>query len=112
MLQLNGTTALNFAITNAAGSYASNRFKIVFDRMNVLPVKFVALKAYSVANNAIHVDWKTQDETNAKYYDVERSHDAVNFVKINSTAARGNNSFYSLNDAQPLADVNLSLIHI
>jgi hypothetical protein len=107
MLHMNGNTLVNFTVTSTAASYASNRFKIVFDKMTVLPVKFVGLKAYTVSNNSINVDWQTAEEVNTNHYDVERSHDGTNFSKILSTPVKGNNgAYYSLNDPQPFADVN------
>ena len=94
-------------MTAAPASYASNRFKIVFEKAVVLPVKFVALKAYTVSGNSVNVDWQTADETNTHHYEVERSHDGTNFTSINTTAAKGAAAnHYSINDAQPFTDVN------
>lgn len=106
-LQLSGNTLVNFTVDNTPASYASNRFKIVFEKYSVLPVKFVALKAYTVPGNRINVDWQTAEEINTSHYDVERSHDGTSFTKILTTPAKGNiGSYYSLNDAQPFADIN------
>ncbi|RYE17522.1 MAG: T9SS type A sorting domain-containing protein, partial [Sphingobacteriales bacterium] len=106
-LQMSGNTIINFTVENVPASYAGNRFKIVFDKMSVLPVKFVAVKGYSLSDNSINIDWQTAEETNTNRYEIERSHDGTNFTKILTTPAKGNNAAsYSLNDAQPFADVN------
>ncbi|RYE22683.1 MAG: T9SS type A sorting domain-containing protein, partial [Sphingobacteriales bacterium] len=106
-LQLNGNTVVDFTVTTAAASYASNRFKIVFDKFSVLPVKFVALKAYSASGSSNNVEWQTAEEVNTRNYEVERSHDGAGFTKIATIAAKGNaGASYSFNDAQPFADVN------
>ena len=106
-LQLNGNTDVNFTVDNNAASYAAGRFKIVFERLTVLPVKFVSLKAYALNNNTVNVDWNTAGEVNTRDYEVERSADGRAFTKIAMVAAKGSNdASYSFNDAQPFADVN------
>ncbi|RYY49827.1 MAG: T9SS type A sorting domain-containing protein [Chitinophagaceae bacterium] len=106
-LQMTGNTMINFTVDNTPASYANNRFKIVFEKMTVLPVKFVALKAYSLANNSINVEWQTAEESNTSHYEIERSADGSNFSKIASSTAKGlSAAFYNVNDEQPLSDVN------
>ena len=45
-LNLNGSTIADFNIVNIPGSYAPDRFRIVFRQMSVLPVTFTSVKAY------------------------------------------------------------------
>ena len=45
-LNLNGSTLVDFNIVNIPGSYAANRFRIVFTPALVLPLSFTSVKAY------------------------------------------------------------------
>ncbi|MDP4285210.1 MAG: hypothetical protein Q8891_12355 [Bacteroidota bacterium] len=80
-LNLEGTTLLNFSVTNAAGSYATNRFRIVFAPMAAgpLPVTFVSVNA-SLKNGDIAVEWKVENESNMSHYEVEQSIDGNRFT--------------------------------
>ncbi len=48
---LTGSTLVDFTIKNIAGSYASDRFRIVFDVSQALPVTFTSVKAYEQGSN-------------------------------------------------------------
>lgn len=82
-LDLEGTTTVDFTIVNIPGSYASDRFRIVFRPAAPaapLPVTFVSIDA-SRKNADILVDWKVEMESNLKHYEVERSQNGVSFTK-------------------------------
>lgn len=97
-LNLNGTNHINFSITSNPASADIYRFRIIFTntaKAGILPLTFVSVKAYQ-QNNAINVDWKTEDESNMKHYDVERSLDGTSFVKMATLTAynRSSNSYH------------------
>ena len=60
-LNLSGSTVVNFNIVNIAGSYATDRFRIVFAPAVVLPVTFTSVKAYRQDKN-INVEWRVENE--------------------------------------------------
>lgn len=96
----------SFTPTNAAaGSYAADRFKIVFKENTVLPVTFTSLEAYR-KNNNVSVEWKVENETNIRHYEVERSADGINFSKIGNNVTAVNNTTYQLLDESPLNGLN------
>jgi len=96
----------NFTPVNAApGSYAADRFKIFFKQGIVLPVTFTSLEAYR-KNNAVKVEWKVENETGIRHYEVERSADGVHFSKIGHDIAATNSSSYQFDDESPLPGLN------
>ena len=96
-LNLYGTTIVNFSVVNVPGSYAENRFRIVFTPAVVLPLTITSIKAYS-KNMAVQVEWVVENESSIRDYDVERSGDGVNFFKVNTTPAKNTHlsSYYWL----------------
>ena len=95
-----------FTPTNAApGSYAPDRFKIYFKQMTVLPVIFTSLEAYR-KNNSINVDWKVQNETNIRHYEIEKSADGVNFSKLGNNVTANNSRTYQFVDENPQQGLN------
>jgi len=92
-LNLAGTTTVNFNVANIAGSYAADRFKIVFNQPDLgpLPVTITTVTASRKANRSIDVAWKVEDEVNISSYEVQRSGNGSNFTSIQSRAALANN---------------------
>ena len=89
-LKLEGITTIDFRVTNVAGSYSSNRFRIVFKPMaGPLPVTFVSVKA-TQKNADIAVEWKVENESGMKQYEVEKSLDGSRFIKSATVAANNN----------------------
>jgi hypothetical protein len=86
-LSLNGTNTVNFSVENVAGSYAADRFYIVFTQANVLPLSFTNVMAYQ-QNRAIVVEWNVANENNVKLYEVEKSTDGNSYTRVNSTTAK------------------------
>jgi subtilisin-like proprotein convertase family protein len=101
-----GTTTLDFAVTNVAASYAANRFRIVFKTAVALPVTFVSVKGYAKGAD-IAVEWKVENESNMKQYDVDKSIDGNRFSSI-ATVVTGNLGAGSYNwlDKQPFPGYN------
>ena len=85
-LNLNGSTIADFNIVNIPGSYAADRFRIVFTPALVLPLSFTSVKAYQ-KNKDIAVEWKVENESNLKQYDVEKSVDGNHYAIANTVAA-------------------------
>ena len=108
LLQMNGKTTVEFSITTDPASAIADRFRVVFIKVLPLPVKFTSISAIQ-QNTAIAVKWTVENEININKYDVEKSTNGVNFVKINTTIATGaNNSSttYNFLDITPLQGNN------
>jgi hypothetical protein len=88
-LNMEGTTIVNFTIENIPGSYAADRFRIVFKEMAAapLPVTVTSLKAYP-KNADIAVEWKVENESNMLQYEIEKSGDGNQFSKVATVAAK------------------------
>jgi Secretion system C-terminal sorting domain len=108
-LYVDGTTDVDFTVTSAAASYAANRFRIVFSQqMSTLPLTFASLKAYRIDNN-IDVDWKVDNESNIKQYEVQKSTDGNGFSGFSVTAATtngGHQASYLVTDTHPVNGYN------
>lgn len=107
-LNLNGTTHLNFSVTNDPASKASDRFRIIFTTAIYLPmpVTFVAAKAF-LENKQVIVDWKTANESHVNRYDIERSVDGINFLKASEIKANNQSSnFYRWTDTHSTENNN------
>ncbi|RZM18558.1 MAG: T9SS type A sorting domain-containing protein, partial [Pedobacter sp.] len=108
-LDLTGPTDYTFAITTAAGSYAANRFMIVFKQSVVLPVTMTAVAATRNANKTVTLSWKSETEINIAKYTVEQSNDGRTFSAIGIAAPTNNNAgnaSYSAIDANASAAIN------
>lgn len=90
-LDLQGTTTVNFNVVNVPGSWNPNRFRIVFKQAAVLPLTFSNVKAFEQDEN-IRVEWKAENEVNIKEYEIEKSADGQQFVKVKTVIAEGNNN--------------------
>ena len=92
VVSMEGTTKVSFSVVNDAGSYASDRFRLVFKQIGgPVPVTFSSVRA-NKQNRDILVEWKVENELNIHHYDVEKSADGRVFSKVNETAARGTGS--------------------
>ncbi len=109
-LDLNGNTVYPFTVDANAGSFAADRFKIVYYPATPLPVSFTSINAYQQGQaNAIRVDWKVDNQVNIKEYQVERAADGRSFSSIGrqlATGANGASANYSLLDAAAFAGDN------
>jgi hypothetical protein len=89
-LNMEGKTTVDFSIENIPGSYANDRFRIVFKAVpGPKPMTFVSVKATQQADD-IAVDWKVENETNVKEYEVEKSLDGFLFIKSSTAPALNN----------------------
>ncbi|MEP7165182.1 MAG: ice-binding family protein [Ferruginibacter sp.] len=105
-INLNENTIVNFIIVNVPGSYAPDRFRVVFKAAIVLPLNFTSVKAWQKNENIV-VEWKTGNETNMKQYEVEKSIDGNHYTKVNTQAARNaTNNNYNWLDEQMMTGNN------
>ncbi|MEO6489557.1 MAG: T9SS type A sorting domain-containing protein, partial [Ferruginibacter sp.] len=108
-VNLDGTSNYSFNIINEAGSYAADRFRIVFKKLAPLPVTITSISASRNTDKTIAVSWKVESETSMQLYTVERSADGRNFNGIITAAPTANNggrSAYTVTDISALSTDN------
>ena len=74
-----------------------------------IPVNFIYFNASKYGESASLLSWKTSQEINSAYFDVERSEDAVNFQYIGRVNAAGYSTSpleYSFTDNNPVNGIN------
>ena len=107
-LDMNGTTIVDFSIEDIAGSYAADRFRIVFSPVVEPPVTSTSIEAYGQESN-INVDWKVKNIINVKQYDVEKSINGLSFTTLavkTPTKNKGTFENYSAADNKPSGGFN------
>lgn len=92
-------TTYDFEVNTEAGSYAPDRFRIVFKVMRPVPVTFVTVDAMPVDKD-IRVRFRVANEENIRNYTVERSINGREFVGIGEVAAN-RNRVYEYLDLHP-----------
>ncbi|MBC7536851.1 MAG: T9SS type A sorting domain-containing protein [Ferruginibacter sp.] len=109
-IDLTSITRVDFSISNIPGSYAPNRFRIVFVKMLLpLPLRFISIAASHDSEEGIKIDWKVKNESNINYYDIEHSVDGKKFTVICKHLPNDNNgniATYTTNDGKPLTTDN------
>lgn len=103
----NGTYTFDVQATNKFGQTAVASFEMTIE--NALPVTLVSFKAISEGETA-SLSWATSEETNSDRFDIERSQNGKNWVKIGSVASNQESvvtRYYSFTDATPLRGDNL-----
>lgn len=107
-VSLSAKTIVPFTVVNGVpASKASDRFYVVFNTSNPLPVTLTSLKAFK-QNNGAEVEWNVSQEFNMDRYEIERSA-TTDFSKIGIVKSKGNSSsdvLYSFFDATPNNGVN------
>lgn len=68
-----------------------------------LPVKLISFSG-KYQNGMAILQWQSGVENNFAHYEVEKSTDAVAFIKVGTVSAKGNNSQYNLSLMQPEAN--------
>jgi hypothetical protein len=63
----------------------------VGDKFSPLPVKMVSFNAQAIGND-VNVKWTTATELNSDRFEIERSLDGKNWVKVGEQAAKGNSN--------------------
>ena len=106
-ISMTDITTVNFTVNASAGSYASDRFRIVFKQLAPVPVSFISIRADKIDKD-VKVSWGVNSESNVREYVVEKSTDGRLFTQSASKAAEGNNNStltYEWLDVQPAAGV-------
>lgn len=108
-VSLSNVTMVNFSITSDRGSYASDRFMLVFGR-NGKPFLYSKLKAERQENSVL-LNWNSNTENDMLAYEVQRSADGVSFTGIHRVTATGKGK-YSWVDNNPLPTNNYYRIQV
>lgn len=107
-ISLTDTSAVTFSIANIPGSYAVNRFRIVFKQ--VAAPAFTSINATrNISNGPVIVSFTVARESAIQHYEVERSGNGVDFQNIMIIDPIGNNcgTFnYTAIDQLPLRGIN------
>ena len=102
------TTSYNFAITAAAGSYAADRFYMIFRQASPMAITSITANR-NTSSASVSINWTTEREAAVAQYEVQRSSNGSNFVSISDMSAAGNNTGtynYTSVDPSPLAGTN------
>ena len=106
VLSVTSNTDYDFEVNGDASSSTTNRFRIVFKKLETgpLPVTYKDINAYQQQAN-IAVEWKVENEVNMSKYEVEKSSNGVNYIKVNTSMAVGsgqNSTLYKWLDVNPV----------
>lgn len=107
-VSLSAPTEVVFSTTTAAGSFAADRFRIVFKQSSTLSSGGLTVKA-SLTEKQVRIDWSMVNENNVKGYTVERSADGKTFTALTAVNAKANDNStvsYDATDANPLSGMN------
>lgn len=77
--------------------------------VNVLPVELSKFELKPMPTEEIQVTWKTSSEINSSHFEIEKSDNGSDFVKISELAAAGTSSevlHYAYIDAEPIDGIN------
>ncbi|RYE16877.1 MAG: T9SS type A sorting domain-containing protein [Sphingobacteriales bacterium] len=106
-MELGANTAT--VINSPAGNYtAGGYFALAMGTESALPVNLTAFEV-RLKYNAVQLDWRTINENNSDRFEVERSANGVDYVKIRTVKAQGNSVQsvdYRATDRYPYAGVN------
>lgn len=96
----------NWKNNNSAGSdpsFAVNDFRVTYN--STLPVELISFTGHP-KNKMVELEWTTASETNAAYFDIERSVDGNEFTFIGRENSKGNNGnghrVYKVLDKDPV----------
>jgi hypothetical protein len=112
-LNLIENNSIDFTVINTVGSYAANRFVIVFKQLP-LP-SFVDITAAINADKTIAVKWNIANENEVVNYEVERSSNGTVFNNMQNKLPlqnNNNNASFAVQDAQPLVTDNYYRIKV
>ncbi|CAN5378867.1 hypothetical protein BH11BAC3_BH11BAC3_02010 [soil metagenome] len=84
-LNMDGNTIFNFDVNSNVASSNADRFRVVFSYTSTLPVTYTSVAATQRGKD-IEVTWHVAEQLNIERYEVERSNNGRNFVKVSVTA--------------------------
>lgn len=102
-IPLNANTIYPFTVSSSNTQSSGNRFYIVASNSSSLPVSYASLTAVAV-NNESQINWSTASETNTSHFEIERSTNGIDFIKIGNVDAAKNSTqivHYAFIDANP-----------
>ncbi|MBL0358888.1 MAG: hypothetical protein IPP72_19370 [Chitinophagaceae bacterium] len=106
LINLYDTTFYTFTVNSNAGSFAENRFRIVFKTAGILPVTFTTVTA-GQQGSKIAVKWRVDNQLNIRDYQVERSLNGIDFTKVAVVPVFNSSSFtYYWLDENPVSGAN------
>lgn len=100
----------NYSATNEPSDDISNSShfrpvtRFAYETLSTLPVKIGSFTAIT-KNNEVVLKWEVGTETNVNRYEVERSTNGVDFVKVVEVAANGSSNYGTV-DKKPQLGVN------
>lgn len=100
-VNLEGNTSFDVNITSDKASSAPDRFRVVFKKTEVLPVKFVSVTA-AFNDSEVQIKWQVVNEHSVKLYELQKSIDGINFTTVGTLQPNHNGvgSYQDL-DRQP-----------
>jgi hypothetical protein len=99
-LNIGFSNVVTFSCDANAASKVRDRFKIVFRKLNSLPVSFLNVEA-KLINNIAQVNWQVTSQVNVKSYCIEKSMDGKNYTTIKTIPAKNQQALvilYSVTD--------------
>ncbi|MGN6603385.1 MAG: T9SS type A sorting domain-containing protein [Ginsengibacter sp.] len=110
---LNDTTHINIEINNDAGSYASDRFRLIYETESpVAPVvHYTALNDFA-GKGGIMLSWVTESEINSNQYFVERSKDGIHFFNAGIIQSPGPGGEFKWTDHFPADAFNYYRVEV
>ncbi len=109
LINLRDTVRILFDIVNVPGSYASDRFRLVFLQSVPVPVTITGIQAKRNIDKTVTINWRVENETSMQLYTIERSADGINFYGIitaDPILNNGSRAEYSRNDLSVLSGDN------
>jgi hypothetical protein len=97
-----------FASRDAAGLFDPSPAQIIINWARTVPVRLISFSG-RLNGSKVDLNWVTANELNTKHFEVERSADGINFIKIATVNAKGFSSTptsYDLVDPTPNPGVN------
>ncbi len=85
------TTEFYYSFVDAAGKKDPVTAIYSLNWLSILPVKGLELTTIKTGNNAV-LNWKTISEMNSDYFEIERSTDGRNYIKVGGNVRAAGNS--------------------
>ena len=106
-IQLNDTTRFTITINNDPGSYAQNRFRVIFNTPSpVAPVQHYTTVQATQMNSNIFISWNTLNQNNIKQYFIEKSSDGSHFSTVATIPGVNGAGIYKWTDHYPAELLN------
>jgi hypothetical protein len=108
-VNLQGSTMISFSIENIPGSYATDRFRIVFRRIENSDLHIVELGGKRNDDQSILLNWEVKNQAEVESYMIERSEDGKNFGTIKTAmpgAGKAVEESFTANDQHPFKQDN------